>query len=197
MKALLRREIERKLAAMPAEVAAAKSRVACSSLLAAEEFRSAGAIMLYAPIPREVDVEPVADAAWRAGKTVLAPKVDWSTERMQAVAIRSMDELVPGRFGLREPAGGEGGESQSAVEAWPIAGIDLIIVPALAYDRAGNRLGRGAGFYDRFLAQPGRRAVTCGLAFAEQLVDHVPMHENDVPVDMLVTDAEVLRFNRK
>ena len=87
--------------------------------------------------------------------------------------------------GIREPAGGE---------AWPIEQIDLVVVPALAYDRSGNRLGRGGGFYDRFLAQPALRAVRCGLAFSKQVVQELPVGPNDHPVDLLVTDAEVLRF---
>ena len=172
---------------MPRDVGAAKSLTVCEALLATEEFRSARVIMLYAPIPMEVDAEPIARAAWQAGRSVLVPKVQWQQRRMVAVAIGSMDDLVPGRFGIREPAGDE---------AWPADKIDFIIVPALAYDRRGNRLGRGGGFYDRFLAEAGCNAVTCGLAFDEQLVDQVPIHDNDIPVNMLVTDKEVLRFNK-
>ena len=186
MKHSLRKSIRRTLAAMPRDVGAAKSRTACEALLATEEFQAAHVIMLYAPIPMEVDAEPIAHAAWQEGKSVLAPKVNWRREQMVAVAIASMDDLVPGRFGIREPAGGE---------AWPADKIDFIIVPALAYDRRGNRLGRGGGFYDRFLAEAGCNAVTCGLAFDEQLVDQVPIHDNDIPVNMLVTDKEVLRFH--
>jgi 5-formyltetrahydrofolate cyclo-ligase len=66
----------------------------------------------------------------------------------------------------------------------------------MAYDRQGGRLGRGGGYYDRFLGQPGLRAVRCGLAFAEQVVDELPTAPHDQPVDIVVTDQEVLRFNR-
>ena len=104
---------------------------------------------------------------------------------MSAVEIRSLeDDFTPGAFGIREPVG----------EPWPIDGIDLIVVPALAYDRRGNRLGKGGGFYDRFLALPSRRGVPCGLGFDEQLLDEVPTDDHDHPIDMVVTDKEVLRF---
>ena len=129
----------------------------------------------------------IALAAWRSGKTVLSPKVVWELRQMVPTEIHSLEEgLVRTRQGLREPAEGR---------QWPDEDIDLIVVPALAYDRSGNRLGRGGGFYDRFLARPGLRATTCGLAFDEQLVDSVPVHTKDYPIDVLVTDRGVLRFS--
>ena len=95
--------------------------------------------------------------------------------------------MLVGSFGIGEPAAGE---------AWPIEDIDLIVVPAVAYDRRGRRLGRGGGFYDRFLARGGLRARTCGLAFAQQIVQELPAESHDYPVEIVVTDREVLRINR-
>ena len=175
------------LAAMDEEVARAKSRRACGKLIDLPEFHDARVVMIYLDIPNEVDAADVARAAWRDGKTVLAPKVTWEQKCMEAMEINSLhDELVHTPQGLREPSKGE---------PWPIGDIDLIVVPALAYDRKGNRLGRGGGFYDRFLASENLRATTCGLAFAEQALDELPVHANDLPVDILVTDEEVLRFD--
>jgi 5-formyltetrahydrofolate cyclo-ligase len=71
------------------------------------------------------------------------------------------------------------------------------VVPGLAFDRQGNRLGQGAGFYDRFLATDGMRATTCGLAFAEQMIDSVPVGPDDWPMDVVVTDHEMLRFDHR
>lgn len=170
---------------MSTSVAADKSRAACEALLTVAEYRDAGVIMLYAPIPQELDVEPVARSAWDRGKTVLAPRVDTQRHCMEVAAIRSLDDLTPRYFGIREPAGGE---------PWPVERIDLVIVPGVAFDRTGNRLGRGGGYYDRFLAQPGLDAVACGLAFAEQVLGEIPVRAYDRPVDMLVTDEGVLRF---
>lgn len=188
MKARLRREIRRTLAEMPADVAAAKSRSACDKLTALDAFRSAASVMVYLHIPDEVDTTRIVRAAWDAGKRVLVPSVSWTQREMAAVVLHSLaeEDLARDRYGVRTPAGG--------VE-YPPAEIDFIAVPALAYDRIGNRLGRGAGFYDRFLSRPGVHAVTCGLAFAEQVVDSVPVRANDWPVRMLVTDTEVLEFH--
>ena len=186
MKHRLRGEMKAALAAMPAEAAARLSIAACESVLALDEYARARSVMLYAPIPGEVDCRPIAVAGWKDSKAVLLPRVTWSIRHMVAVPVDSLDQpLVTGRNGLREPDG----------EPWPIEKIDLIVVPALAYDRHGNRLGRGGGFYDRFLSRPQLAAHTCGLAFSIQVVGNIPVHPNDYPVKVLVTDKEVLRFN--
>jgi len=174
---------------MPKDVAARKSRLACQRLVALEEFACARSVMIYLHMAHELDTTEVAKAAWEAQKVVLVPKVDWQERHMIALRINSIDDrIVEHDYGLREPIDGE---------PWPVAEIDLVIVPALAFDRLGHRLGHGAGFYDRFLAHGGVRAATCGLAFAEQCVYDLPVHANDRPVDMLVTDKEVMRFNNR
>jgi len=205
MKHGLRKRMRQLLAEMPAPLAAAKSQAACARLVALEEFHRAGVVMIYLSMPGEVDTAQIALAAWRAGKTVLAPRVSWEQRHLLAMEIHSLGSgLVVGSYGIREPAEGGG--------PWPASEIDFIVVPALAYDRRGYRLGRGGGFYDRFLAErsvsppagqmrmvdasrEGHRTVTCGLAFAEQVVDELPTAAHDRPVEMLVTDQEVLRFD--
>ena len=177
------------LAAMAAPVAKAQSLCACEALGRQAEFRDAATVMMFLAVPGEIDTASLARAAWREGKTVLLPIVVWSDRTMEAKVVASLDSgLVETAHGLREPIDGL---------AVPIEEIDLIVVPALAYGRGGNRLGRGGGFYDRFLARRGMRATLCGLAFSEQLLDEVPTGTHDVPVDILVTDAEVLRFSAR
>jgi 5-formyltetrahydrofolate cyclo-ligase len=174
------------LAAMPVEVAADKSRAACQAVVGLEEFKAARVIMLYVPLSGELDTTVLALAARRAGMRVLVPRVFWERHSMIGVPTDwPQEELVRDDHGLRQPKGGR---------AWPLDDIDLIITPGLAFDRSGNRLGRGGGYYDRFLSQDGVRAATCGLVFAEQVVEALPVSENDRRVDMVVTDREVLRF---
>ncbi len=187
MKRALRKEMLATLAAMSAQASAAKSHQACHHLISLEEFRSAQTVMMYLPMPREVDTAPLALAAWQDGKTVVVPRVYWDQRHMIPVLCKSLDDenLSPGRFGVREPLRGE---------PWPLEEIDLVVTPALAFDRQGHRLGRGGGFYDRFLASPHLRATVCGLGFAEQVVDELPTADNDHRLDVLVTDKEVLRF---
>jgi 5-formyltetrahydrofolate cyclo-ligase len=105
---------------------------------------------------------------------------------MLPVEIRSLtDDLVVSGMGIREPITGI---------PFPISLIDLVIVPGLGFDEFGGRLGRGRGFYDRFLAHPDFRGVACGLAFEQQLLPSVPVGPLDRRVDMLVTEESVRRF---
>ena len=188
MKREIRREMTAALAAMsPAEAEAGSART-CAAAASLAEFLTAQTVMLYHPIPGELDCLPLVREAWRRGKTVLLPKVSAAERRMAAVCWRSPDdEMTAGAFGIREPARGE---------PWPVGDLDLVIVPVLACDRRGVRLGRGGGFYDRFLARDALRATTCGLAFARQLVDALPAEAHDVPLGIVVTDRDVLRIKR-
>ena len=105
---------------------------------------------------------------------------------MMPVEIRSLtDDLTVSQMGIREPVAGI---------PFPISMIDMVIVPGLGFDEYGHRLGRGRGFYDRFLAHPEFKGVACGLAFEEQMAASVPVGPLDCHVDMLITDAKVRRF---
>ena len=178
--------IREKLAAINPTVAHAKSMAACKRLVSQPEFIAADTIMAYLPLRDEVDITSVYLRGWQMQKTITAPKLSWDLRHMIPMKITSLETgLVNGLRGLREPAEGQ---------PVPLDVLDLVIVPALAFDRKGNRLGRGAGFYDRFLASPQFKGITVGIAFREQLVDELPVADNDVPVRMLVTDEEVLRF---
>jgi 5-formyltetrahydrofolate cyclo-ligase len=142
--------------------------------------------MIYLPLPAEASPIAIARAAWREGKIVAAPKVDWETESMAPAVIASLgNHTVVGRHGVRSPDDGK---------VLGAGDLDLIVAPALGIDRQGNRLGRGGGYYDRFLAQPGVRAVVCAMVFSEQLLGDLPHVWHDRGVHMAVTDEEVLRF---
>jgi 5-formyltetrahydrofolate cyclo-ligase len=188
MKNHLRKEMKRRLAEIPPAAIVARSQLACQALIATDEFRRSRCVMLYMPMPHEASPLPAALAAWQQDKVVLVPKVDLQQRHMIAVRIAGMsDEMVTcGHYAIREPV---------SSEPWPLEDIGLVVVPALAYDRSGNRLGRGAGFYDRFLCHSDLRATACGLALSDQVVERVPTAANDWPVSMLVTDKEVLRFS--
>jgi len=163
----------------------AASALACARLGALEAFGHASMVMLYMPLPREVDLTALAIACFRSGKSVCVPVVDWARRDMRPVEVASFDDHVMelDEHGLRRPR----------EEGRPIvpATIDLVVLPGLAFDASGRRLGRGGGFYDRFLARLGRGCTTIGLAFEQQVVDLVPATANDRAVDILVTDRRV------
>lgn len=164
----------------------AKSLAACSLLCQSPEFAAARIVMLYLSMPHELDTSPLALRCWQQGKTVLVPKVSWEQKRMLAVEITSLnDDMTTNSLGVREPVAGK---------PVPVNLIDLVIVPGLGFTPDGHRIGRGMGFYDRFLAQKEFLGLSCGLAFEEQIVDEMPVLDHDMPLSMLVTDRQIRRF---
>ena len=120
-----------------------------------------------------------------AGKRVCLPRADWESGQIDPFEVADWENgLIEGRHGIREP-----GIDAPIV---PLGEVDLIIVPALAFDEAGRRLGRGGGFYDRFLERTGGRAFTFGLAFDEQVVAEVPSEAHDATVDAVATDRRLI-----
>jgi 5-formyltetrahydrofolate cyclo-ligase len=185
----LRRKLQNGLLAMPSEQRSLKSRKACQNLVSTPEFQRASTVMMYLSLPHEVDTSEAILHAWQLGKTVAVPKISWQQRHMIAVQINSLEtEFSTSASGLRNPTTGV---------PVPFAEIDLVVTPALGFDRKGNRLGRGGSYYDRFFANKELQAHRCGFAFAEQVVDSVPVTESDRSVDSLVTDKEVVYFRNK
>jgi len=180
----LRRQLGNCLLAILPEQRQAKSRKACRNLIATEQFQSASIIMMYLSLPHEVDTSEAILQAWQLGKTIAVPKISWQQRHMIPVQISSLETgFSTGAGGLRNPMAGA---------PIPFGQIDLVVAPALGFDRLGNRLGRGGSFYDRFFANKEVIASRCGLAFAEQVVDSIPTTQGDEPVHFVVTDEEVI-----
>jgi len=162
--------------------------------------RRARTLMAFLSLPTEIDTWPILRWAWTEGKRVAVPRVEPPlTGREKDLAGH---EIVPV---VLEPADVAGLADHPAVRpgalgilevpdapALPAAEIDLVLAPCQAVDRAGNRLGKGGGFYDRFLARPDLRAAVIAVAFQEQVIDEVPVTENDRRVARIVTDAETI-----
>src|SRR4051812_807634 len=182
----LRRQLRDLLARMSDVERHAKSLAACALITSSAEFDAARVVMLYLSGPHEVDTAPLALRAWQAGKTVVVPKVSWDQRRMLPTEISSLTTgLTSTGPGIREPIAGMPG---------PTEFIGLVIVAGLGFTNTGSRIGRGMGFYDRFLAQPDFLGLSCGLAFSEQIVDDLPVLDHDVPLSMLATDQGLRRF---
>jgi 5-formyltetrahydrofolate cyclo-ligase len=186
-KARLREQLQKSLLAIPQEQRVKKSRQACRNLISMQWFQDASTIMMYLSLPHETDTTEAILCAWQMGKTVAVPRVSWGQRHMIAVQIDTLEGgFSTSPSGLRTPIAGE---------PVPFEEIDLVVTPALAFDKKGNRLGRGGAFYDRFFANQQLKALKCGLGFAEQLLDSIPVKEHDQPVDAVVTDEEILYFN--
>ena len=185
-KAAARKHLRQMLAAMSDADRHQKSLKACALVAGAPEFAAARVVMLFLSTPHEIDTASLALKCWQAGKTVVVPKVSWDQRRMLPVEINSLNtELAVTGPGVREPVGGQ---------PIPVGFIDLVIVPGLGFTASGHRIGRGMGFYDRFLAQPDFLGVSCGLGFEQQIIEELPVLDHDMPLGMLVTDGGIRRF---
>jgi 5-formyltetrahydrofolate cyclo-ligase len=185
-KSVVRKQLRDTLERMAPPLRHQKSLAACALLAGSAEFAAARVVMLYLSTPQELDTSSLALKAWQSGKTVVVPKVSWDQRRMLPVEINSLQvDMTTTGPGVREPATGM---------PVPINLIDLVIVPGLGFTPTGYRIGRGMGFYDRFLAQPDFIGLSCGLAFDEQVIDELPLLDHDMPLSMLVTDRGIRRF---
>jgi 5-formyltetrahydrofolate cyclo-ligase len=169
----------------------ARSVAACQMLLSTREFKQSQMIMIYLAMPTEVETSTLAVKAWQEAKSVAAPRVDWEGKRMEPVELRSLD------VGMKTTGPGGGVREPITGTAVPLALIDMVVVPGMAFDRRGYRVGRGRGFYDRFLSQQDFQGIRCALCFHEQLQEEPIQNEpHDVPMDLIVTDREVIHCPR-
>ncbi len=188
-KSQLRRKLQNCLLELSEKERAEKSRKACQNLILTPKFQSASTVMMYLSLPHEVDTSEAILHAWQLDKIVVVPKISWQQRHMIPVQINSLETgFSTNVSGLRNPATGV---------PMPFEEIDLVVAPALGFDRNGNRLGRGGSYYDRFFANKELRATRCGFAFAEQVLDSIPVMDSDQPVELLVTDKEIIYFNSK
>ncbi|MCP4609944.1 MAG: 5-formyltetrahydrofolate cyclo-ligase [Planctomycetes bacterium] len=183
-KAQLRRELQNSLLSITSQQRSEKSRKACRNLISIPQFQSASMVMMFLSLPHEVDTSEAILNAWQLGKAVAVPKVSWQQRHMIAVQINSLETgILTEASGLQNPTAGV-----------PVAfeEIDLVVTPGLGFDKKGNRLGRGGAYYDRFFANTELKASRCGFGFTEQVVEKVPVAEHDEPVDIVVTEKEII-----
>ncbi len=187
-KQTLRKEISKRLSKISDSDLREKSNAICKKITETREFRNSLVVMLYLPMPREVDIEPLIEICWQNSKRVLLPRILWQQKKMIAVEVDSSGiELEPNRIkNLRQPA------SQDAVDEKE---INLIITPGLGFDMQGNRLGRGGGYYDKFFSNKNLKAIKLAVAFSEQIVDKIPTQEHDSKIDCIVTDKVMEHFD--
>lgn len=147
-------------------------------------FQLARRIHVYLSTPEEIETWPFIEYAWGTGKEVVVPRVAQAAERsLEHVVLTRQTELVSGPFGIREPARAD---SEQQIAPQEFTAEDVVLVPLLAFERNGHRLGYGKGFYDTFLqASP---AVRIGLAYEFQRTGHLPVEEHDVALERVATN---------
>lgn len=178
-KQTIRREVRRRIKELGADAMSDAAREIFAEVELTEQFQKAECVALFAAMKDEVPTDETLRRWLAMGKRVVVPRVegdvmrfyDYSPERMQT-----------GAFGIEEPMGDE---------EYPASCIDLIIVPARAFTKGGARLGRGGGFYDKYMSLPGFRAYKIGIAFGCQMFDELPTDRHDIIVDEVIFSTPV------
>jgi 5-formyltetrahydrofolate cyclo-ligase len=177
-KAALRKQIRGALEKISPAARTALSAQIRDRLKASAVWKNAGAVLFFAPRPDELDLWPLLEDALAGGKIAALPRYHPANKYYVACRVQNVrSDIVTGQFGIREPA--------APCPEIPLSRLDLILVPGVAFDWHGGRLGRGKGFYDRLLA--GTRGVKCGIAFDGQMVNDVPVGPSDVRMNFIMT----------
>ncbi len=162
----------------------------CNRIISLVSFRFAETVLLYAPVNSEIDISPVAEAALAAGKSIAYPRCDTEKCEMEFHFVSSLKELYPGAMNIPEPK--ESAPKFDRAEALD-PGKCLCIIPALAFDKRGYRIGYGKGYYDRYLSRV--NCTKAGVIYGELLIDRVPNGRFDLKVDFIVSERGVVLTN--
>jgi 5-formyltetrahydrofolate cyclo-ligase len=171
---------------MPASLAAALSARVQSAFLGADFYREShapAAIVLYAALAGEVSTDTILCDALAAGRTIFYPRLNRARHALSLCKVESRSELAPGAYGILEP------ETPSIdTAALPPC---VVVAPGVAFTVRGERMGRGGGHYDRLLAELPPHAITVGLAYSFQLLDHIPQSGWDRRLSFVVTESAI------
>lgn len=171
LKAALRRESRAKLRHIAPTARAHAGLCIARALRTLPLWHNARTVLAFQPLPDEPDIRPLWSEGFDAAKTWAFPKIEGA--HLGLYRITGTDDFIRGPYGILEPRG-------RPEDRLSPASIDLALVPGLAFDRSGGRLGRGKGFYDRLLAQPDWRGVALGIAFLESEQPSIPRGPHDL-----------------
>lgn len=151
-------------------------------------YKEAKKIFIYISYDSEIDTIKIIDKAFKDGKRIYVPRTEFESRLMDAVEITSFDNLIKSSYGILEP-------SINTPYINPNE-LDLIVVPGVAFDKKGGRMGYGAGFYDRYFKKINKNNIEkitkLALAYDFQVLEEVPMSAQDVPVDYIITEKEFI-----
>lgn len=187
-KAVTKRDIRQIMARLRGEMSLEeieeKSACIAKHLFSLDCVKNAQTVMVYANMPGEVKTEGIIQNLLDSGKNVVVPVCIPQTCSLVASEILGFDELAPGHYGILEP-------KKEYLRPINPAVLEVILIPGLAFDIYGNRIGHGKGYYDRFLINAPSFATKIGVAFDFQIMQSVPVCHFDVPMDLIVTESGV------
>lgn len=183
MKNALRKQMREKRQALSPALHAEKSTMIRQRLEKEAAFNQAKSVLIYLSTPEEVDTHGVVKDLLTKGITVYAPRV--KKDELILCKIDSWEALEPSAMGILEARGD--------VPETRVQNVDLILVPGIAFDEHGHRIGYGKGYYDKLLKTV--RGYKVGLAFSEQVISEIPSEAHDVPLDLIITDSSSITLN--
>ncbi len=182
MKSEIRKQTKKMRSAMKKEDVIQKSTVAANFFLASNYYKNSKQLMLYMPLGNETDTSVIVKAAFRDGKTVVFPVTDEKSGEITPFYALPDTKFLKGAFSVSEPLG-----TQMA----DMSKTDVILVPGIAFDKAGNRVGFGKGCYDRLLKDSSADLI--GFCFEFQVYEHIPSESHDIKMNALVTEKGLFR----
>ena len=151
-------------------------------------YREAKNIFIYISYDSEINTKGIINKALMDNKKIYVPRTEFKTRLMDAVKITSLDNLIESEYGILEPS-----IEEPHIEPNE---LDLIVVPGVAFDRNGGRMGYGAGFYDRYFKRISKdrikKIAKLALAYDFQILEKIPMNEQDVPVNYIITETKFI-----
>ena len=180
----IRKEVLALRNALPRAKVELMSRNICRRFTRLPVAQDCSSVMIFLSFGSEINTDYIIKWLWQQKKRVLVPLCKPETREMDVIPITTFADVEPGYFGIREPKRGLHPPVAKAV-------IDLVVVPAVAFDRRGYRVGYGGGYYDRFLADMDTPKI--GLAFSCQIIPEAPINKYDKAVDGIVTEDEYIK----
>lgn len=168
--------------AMPPDQRARESMKMCESIIASTPYQGATTVLAYASFGSEFDTSFLLQHVLTVKKNLVMPRVDKETQQLQLHRAHRVDDLITGGWGIREP--------RADAEIISPNEIDFILVPGVAFDRAGFRIGYGKGFYDKLLSAVNPVSTRLSAAFDCQIIDAVPNEAHDQRIDIIVTPTQ-------
>lgn len=186
-KSALRWKIHARLEKISSDERAAFSAEIRARLKEQAFWGNAASVLFFSPLPDEANLWPLLVESLAAGKICALPQFDATEENYVARRVQNLqDDMITGRFWIPEP--------KPVCPKIPADAFALVLVPGVAFDAAGRRLGRGKGFFDRLLADV--RGLKCGIAFDLQLANEVPADALDVRMDFVLTPARCVEIKK-
>jgi len=184
----LRLQFKQRRDRLSSEEILACSQKVFSNLKDLANFKNASCVHTFVAWRSEVNTHKLIDEMLESGKKVVVPLIEIGSVNLRHFAIQNFSDLKIGSYGILEP------NIETTIET-KISELDIVLVPGLAFDKTGHRLGYGGGYYDRFLKDISVPKI--GLAYDFQLVDCLPVRPDDREVDLVVTDRRLLEYRRK